>query len=117
MALPSDAMSAPRIRTGEAPAAEAERAHLIAGPPGPPLNYISHIEPVTQSHITSQREIEEKKLSPKFIARIIPESFLIMKQMNQSMVSSARKNAETRNPETGKTCKGIFTFIIKSIFA
>ena len=36
MALPSGAMSAPGIQTGEPQAAEAERAHLTAAPPGRP---------------------------------------------------------------------------------
>ena len=33
-------MPAPRIRTGEPWAAEAERAHLTAAPPGWPLNSV-----------------------------------------------------------------------------
>ena len=34
--LPSGAMSAPGIRTGEPQAAKAERAHFTTAPPGPP---------------------------------------------------------------------------------
>ena len=34
--LPSSAMSAPGIQTSEPQAAEAERAHLTAAPPGRP---------------------------------------------------------------------------------
>ena len=35
--VPSRAMTAPGIRTGEPQAAEAERVHLTAAPPGQPL--------------------------------------------------------------------------------
>ena len=37
--LPSGAMSAPGIQTGELQATEAERVHLTTGPPGRPLSF------------------------------------------------------------------------------
>ena len=44
-----DAMFAPRIRTGEPQAAEAERANLTAAPPGQPPN-VCFVSPVYRAH-------------------------------------------------------------------